>query len=276
MRCGSGPELKPQRLALGAIAVLGLGAAALALLWQERDGAAAAGPGTPPPALAAGPGQGGASAAASASAAYGAESAASAALAASASQALAALPAAQALRQLKSCYFKDSCQLAGPEGLDEHFAVSRALVAQLQRLGESGNTAEQAAWARELLSFPDGHVQAAALALAARLPPSAETVGAAVAALGESYDAVLLRQAYPVLQQWQQLGLNAGYDEMFLKLVHTGGWQAAQSVAENIGPFLNAGNVARFEQIANQLQPGARQEALKRALRDYQLLRSGA
>lgn len=270
------PAAKPARRAFGAIAVLGLGAAALALVWQERDGVAAAGPQSqPPPALAAGPGNGAASAGAPASSTSGAEQAASAVLAA-ASQALATLPAAQALRQLKSCYFKDSCQLAGPEGLDEHFAVSRALVAQLQRLGESGNTAEQAAWARELMAFPDGHVQAAALALAARLPPSAETVGAAVAALGESYDAVLLRQAYPVLQQWQQLGLNAGYDEMFLKLVHTGGWQAAQSAAENIGPFLNAGNVARFEQIASQLQPGARQEALQRALRDYRLLRSGA
>ena len=91
----------------------------------------------------------------------------------------------------------------------------------------------------------------------------------------KTYDAVLLGKAYPVLLQWQQLGMNSGYDDMLLSLVHTGGWQAAQSVADNIRPFLNAGNVGRFEQVARELQPGARQQSLLRALRDYQLQRQG-
>jgi hypothetical protein len=189
--------------------------------------------------------------------------------------ALAALAPAQALRTLQQCHAGDSCRLTRGEGMDEHFEVVRLLLQQLERLAAQGSPAEQAAWARELLAFPDGHVQAAALALAAKLPPSAETAAAAVATLGKSYDAVLLGKAYPVLQQWQQLGLSAGYDDMFIGLVHTGGWQAAQSVAENIGPFLNAGNVGRFEQVARQLPPGARQQALLRSLRDYELQRRG-
>lgn len=190
--------------------------------------------------------------------------------------ALAAAPPGQALRALVQCHAADTCRRGnGGQGLDEHFEVVAAVLAQLDRLIAEGNTTEQAAWARELLGFPDGHVQAAALALAARLPPSAETTAAAVAALGKSYDAVLLGKAYPVLQQWQQLGLTSGYDDMFIGLVHTGGWQAAQSVAEHIGPFLNAGNVGRFEQVARQLQPGARQQALLRSLRDYELQRRG-
>lgn len=181
----------------------------------------------------------------------------------------------QALRAIVRCHAADSCHFTRGEGLDEHFEVAARLVQQLERLGAEGSPAEQAAWARELLAFPEGHVQAAALALAAKLPPSAETVAAAVSALGKSYDAVLLRQAYPVLKQWQQVGLNSGYDDMFVNLVHTGGWQAAQSVAENVGPFLNAGNVGRFEQVARQLQPGARQQALLKSLRDYQLQLQG-
>ena len=184
-------------------------------------------------------------------------------------------PPAQALRTLTRCYAADSCHLTRGEGMDEHFEVVRLLLEQLDRLAAQGSAAEQAAWARELLAFPDGHVQAAALALAARLPPSAETTAAAVAALSKTYDAVLLAKAYPVLRQWQQLGLSSGYDEMFIGLVRTGGWQAAQSVAENVGPFLNAGNVARFEQVARELQPGARQQALLRSLRDYELQRRG-
>lgn len=189
--------------------------------------------------------------------------------------ALAAVPPAQALRALVQCHAANTCRVSSQEGLDGHFEIVTAVLRQLDRLAEQGSAAEQAAWARELLGFPDGHVQSAALALAARLPPSAETVAAAVKALGKSYDAVLLREAYPVLKQWQLLGLSAGYDDMFVGLVHTGGWQAAQSVAENVGPFLNAGNLARFEQVAQQLQPGARQQALLRSLRDYELQRRG-
>jgi len=189
--------------------------------------------------------------------------------------ALAAVPPAQALRALQQCYAANSCRVSSREGLDEHFEVVAALLQQLERLAAQGSTAEQVAAVRELLAFPDGHVQAAALAMAAKLPPSAETVSAAVTALGRSYDAVLLAKAYPVLRQWQQLGLSSGYDDMFVGLVHTGGWQAAQSVAENVGPFLNAGNVGRFEQVARQLPPGARQQALLRALRDYRLQQSG-
>ncbi|KQY87138.1 hypothetical protein [Pelomonas sp. Root1444] len=189
--------------------------------------------------------------------------------------ALATVPPAQALRALQQCHAADRCRLTRGEGMDEHFAVVGLLREQIDRLAAQGSPAEQAAWARELLAFPDGHVQAAALALAAKLPPSAETAAAAVSALARTYDAVLLGKAYPVLQQWQQLGLSAGYDDMFVGLVHTGGWQAAQSVAENIGPFLNAGNVGRFEQVARQLPPGARQQALLRSLRDFELQRRG-
>ncbi|HEY0953143.1 MAG TPA: hypothetical protein VGE36_00195, partial [Roseateles sp.] len=189
--------------------------------------------------------------------------------------ALAAAPPAQALRALVQCHAANSCRVASREGLDEHFEVVGAVLKQLDRLAAQGNPAEQAAWARELLAFPDGHVQAAALAMAAQLPPSAETASAAVSALGKTYDAVLLAKAYPVLRQWQQVGLSAGYDDMFLGLVHTGGWQAAQSVAENLTPFLNAGNVARFEQVARELPAGARQQALLRSLRDYRLQQTG-
>lgn len=231
-----------------------------------------------PPALAASRAVGAAPAPvlpASASAAGGPSAAAAPAVAPAAVASLNQATPAQALHTLTRCYAADSCRLTRGEGLDEHFEVVGLLLQQLDRLAAQGSPAEQAAWARELLGFPDGHVQAAALALAARLPPASETVAAAVSALSRTYDAVLLAKAYPVLQQWQQLGLNSGYDDLFVGLVHTGGWQAAQSVAENIRPFLNAGNVARFEQVARQLPPGARQQALARSLRDYQLQQQG-
>lgn len=253
-------------------AAFALAAAALAtgLWWAVRDQpravAAAPAAGAAPPHLAASTPRAGPPAQGASAAAAPAEPASGPAQAA---------PPAQALRALVQCHAANTCRVSSREGLDEHFEVVGAVLQQLERLTAEGSPAEQAAWARELLAFPDGHVQAAALALAAKLPPSAETAAATVKALGQTYDAVLLAKAYPVLQQWQQLGLSAGYDDMFAGLVHTGGWQAAQSVAEHIGPFLNAGNVDRFEQVARQLQPGARQQALLRSLRDYELQRRG-
>ncbi len=183
-----------------------------------------------------------------------------------------------ALTALKRCYFADNCGFGAAnsrDGLEAHFAVSQAIVGQLKALPGQASEFEQAELAREFLAFPDGHVQAEALAMAARLPPDPNTVNAAVAALADSYDSVLFKQAFPVLQQWQSQGMRSGYDEMLLSVVHTGGWHAAQAVAENLTPFLNEANVAQFEAVAKQLEAGARQDALRRSIRDYRLLRSG-
>jgi hypothetical protein len=257
-------------------AVLACAAAAMGagLWWGLRDGGDG-GDGARAVAEASAPPVAAAATAASAVAAAPVPEASAPPLQPVAAAALAAQSPATAVRSLLQCHASNSCRVTSREGLDEHFEVVAALLQQIERLQAQGSVAEQNALVRELLAFPDGHVQAAALAMAARLPPSAEIQSAAVSALGRTYDAVLLAKAYPVLRQWQQLGLTAGYDDMFVGLVHTGGWQAAQSVAENVGPFLNAGNVARFEQVARELQPGARQQALLRSLRDYQLQRQG-
>lgn len=185
------------------------------------------------------------------------------------------MPAPAALKALKQCYYSDTCGLASSEGLESHFATSRAIVAQLKALPAQATAAEQARLVQEFLSFPDGHVQAEALALAARLPPDAATVQAAVAALRESYDSVLFRQAFPILQQWQQQGMSAGYEDMLAEVLHTGGWHAAQAVAENLTPFLTDSNLARFEALRSQLAEGARKAALTRSLADYRLQRTG-
>lgn len=180
-----------------------------------------------------------------------------------------------ALRLLKSCYFADSCGFPQTDNLSSHFAASKAIADRLALLSTNGDVAQSGALAREFLAFPDGHVQAAALALAARLPPDSGTVNAAVSALSDSYDEQLFRQALPVLQQWQQLGMSSGFDDMLATTLHTGGVHAAQVVAENLRPFLNDGNIGRFESVLKTLQPGAREAALRQSLRDYRLLSAG-
>lgn len=256
-------------VAVGAACLL---AAALgALAWQRP-----AEPGQPPQAAAASgvPAQASAVALAAVEAASDAASGASTSTAGQLAAA-GALPAPAALKALKQCYYADNCGLAGPEGLEAHFAASRAIVARLKALPAEASPAEQAALAREFLAFPDGHVQAEALALAARLPPDAATVNATVAALRESYDSVLFRKAFPILQQWQQQGLSAGYEDMLAEVLYTGGWHAAQAVAENLTPFLNDSNLARFEAVRAQLADGARKNALSHSLAQYRLQRSG-
>lgn len=74
---------------------------------------------------------------------------------------LAAQPPGQAVRGLLQCHATNSCRAASREGLDEHFEIVGALMQQIERLQAQGNPAEQSALVRELLAFPDGHVQAA-------------------------------------------------------------------------------------------------------------------
>jgi hypothetical protein len=274
-----------KQVLLGGLAGLGLAVAAGAWPWWPASD-------VEPAVTLAGPSRGGPEAAsvmafpaqaeADAAAALG-ELAALAASAASGSVAagLAQTRPLAALRALKQCYYADNCGFGGADsraGLEAHFKASQAIALQLKALSGAGSEMgerEQAALAREFLGFPDGHVQAEALALAARLPPDPSTVNAAVAALADSYDSVLFKKAFPVLQQWQSQGMRSGYDEMLVSVVHTGGWHAAQAVAENLAPFLNEANVAQFEAVAAQLEPGARQTALRQSIRDYRLLRSG-
>jgi len=186
-----------------------------------------------------------------------------------------ALPPAAALLALKRCYLADRCGGTPSEGLETHFAVSKAISERLTALPANGDVAEQAALAREFLAFPDGHVQAAALALAARLPQDTATVNATVTALADSYDQLLFRKALPVLQQWQAVGLSSGYDDMLATTLQTGGIHAAQVVAENLLPFVNDANIGRYEALAQGMQPGARATALRQSLRDYRLLKTG-
>ncbi len=181
----------------------------------------------------------------------------------------------QALQRLKRCYFANSCGFPETDSRSAHFAAAHAIVAQLRALPQQGSPIELGALAREFLTFPDGHVQAEALRLAARLPPDAATLGSVIAALADSHDAVLFKQALPVLDQWQQLGLRAGLDDLMLGTLRTGGLFAAQAVAENLLPFVNEANRAQYQALVVELPEGARRQALQQSLREYHLQRSG-
>lgn len=186
-------------------------------------------------------------------------------------------PPALALQTLKRCYYADNCgfdtRADDPRGA--HFAAARAIAERLQALPRDGNPAELAGLAREFMAFPDGHVQEAALRLAATLPPEAATAGAAIAMLADSHDAPLFRQALPVLDQWQKLGLNAGLDTLLQDTLRTGGIYAAQVVAENLTPFINAANWSQYQALAQALPEGARRNALQHSLREYRLQKTG-
>lgn len=181
----------------------------------------------------------------------------------------------QALQQLRRCYFADSCGFPETDSRSAHFAAAHAIVAQLRALPQDASPAELGALAREFLAFPDGHVQAEALRLAAQLPPDAATVGSVIAALADSHDALLFKKALPVLDRWQQLGLNAGLDDLMLGTLRTGGLFAAQTVAENLLPFVNQANHGQYQALLAELPEGSRRQALQHSLREYRLQRSG-
>lgn len=184
---------------------------------------------------------------------------------------------AMALRTLRRCYYADNCGFnTSPEDpRAPHFAAARAIAERLQALPRDGSPAELAGLARDFMAFPDGHVQEAALSLAAALPPDAATAGAAIAMLADSHDAPLFKSALPVLDQWQKLGLSAGLDSLLQDTLRSGGLYAAQVVAENLTPFVNDANWSQYQALAQSMPEGQRRVALLQSLREYRLQKTG-
>jgi len=180
------------------------------------------------------------------------------------------------LGQWRACLAAGNCPGPETDSRAMHFRAVAEMAARLKALNERADPATRQALAREYIGFPDGHVQAAALALAASTPPDAQTAQATLAALKATHDAELYRQAFAVLAQWQRAGLGSGMDDVFTHTLRQGGLHAGQAVAENLLPFLNDQNVSHYQALAAQLPEGsARRLALQQVVQEYGRLRTG-
>jgi hypothetical protein len=176
------------------------------------------------------------------------------------------------LHELRSCHAADTCGYAQTDSRAAHFAATAAMASRLKALA---GRPEALPIAREFLSFQDGHVQSAALALLADAPPQADHAAAVLSMLKDNHDSVLLKQALPVLQNWQSKGLTQGLDDTLVKLLATGPHQVGLVLSAELLPFLHDGNFDRYQQLQSRLPEGRKREQLGQVLVEYQRLKTG-
>lgn len=178
--------------------------------------------------------------------------------------------AQQQLAQLANCEQTQRC----PQGKDayegeyERHRQMAALLAQLakdalQRPSEEDNYRKIAS---DYLSWPDGHVQSAALSLLSALPTQPANVKLITTALQENFDAPLMRQAMQELQRYP--ANNNELQTFFGHILQTGAMYASQEVAQGLLPFLTADNVAYYQQILTELDHQSKKAQLLQATLD--------
>lgn len=177
------------------------------------------------------------------------------------------------LLALRDCHAQDRCGFPQPDSRAAHFAAVQAMAVRLRALA---GRPEAPAIALELLGVPDGHVQSAALALIAAAPPQGDHAAAVVAMLRDNHDAVLLREALPLLARWRRQGLSQGQDDMLYELLHTGAHQIGLALSAELLPFLTPQNLARYQQLHTSLPEGRKREQLGQQIHEFLRLQSGA
>lgn len=161
------------------------------------------------------------------------------------------------LDALAQCEQTQSCPVDNRDPYASDYRRGQQMAALLDQLraqagaGADADALRQTAWA--YLSWPDGHVQSAALALLSALPPAPANVPALTAALQDSFDAPLMRQALAEFSRYPEQA--EALTPFFTELLRTGSLFAGQEVAKGLLPFLTAGNVGRYHALLAELDP---------------------
>lgn len=185
------------------------------------------------------------------------------------------------LRFLNSCYTGIDCgyQDHDPRQVDYQIGQEisdelRNLLSQWKNSEITETELEQAAL--DSLNNPDGHVQQAALDLLAQLPPSAKHFDAIIEITTENYDAMIVEQIMDELYRYIPQGYSAQIDQTFTDLITTGSPNAAQTVTQNIVPFLNNENIASYKDTLATLPANSKKaKQLKAAIEEFELQQSG-
>ena len=179
-------------------------------------------------------------------------------------------------QQPQNCNLDNSDPRAAHFDLGRRMAAELGHLAMLARAGARMDEVDGAGIARNHMQNENGHVQEAALELMSALPPDSANADAILTALQQGHDAQIYAQAMRELQRYPDSGVRSRVESTLVETLQTGGHFAGQAVAQDILPFLDSGNVARFQELAEQLPPGsAKRRLLEGTLQEFRLRQSG-
>ncbi|TCS35737.1 hypothetical protein EDC30_10936 [Paucimonas lemoignei] len=182
---------------------------------------------------------------------------------------------AQCEQQPQQCDLDDSDPRASHFDLGRRVATELNNLAVLARAGALGEV-DGGSIARRYMQNEDGHIQEAALSLISALPANSANVDPILSALQQGHDAQIYSQAMRELVRYPDEGSRSRVENTLIETLQTGGHFAGQVVAEEILPFINSGNLARFQELAGQLPPGsAKRRLLEGTLSEFVQRQSG-
>ena len=176
----------------------------------------------------------------------------------------------QELDALRNCKQTSSCPIDDSDPRASSFLLAIQISEKLQRYAQLHKNnqyydQQTALTTQDYLTYPDGHVQSAALDLMQAQAPNAESAKVLIDALKSSYDGKLMAQAMEELQRYPQL--EPQITELFSNQLKTGAFNLAQELAKNIGDFIHADNIAYYKSLADSLPPrSAKAKYLKTAI----------
>ena len=183
------------------------------------------------------------------------------------------------LAALETCEGKAACPEAGSDPYAAEYERNRKMAALLRSLTkETGETPEAREALRKVaakyLSWPDGHVQSAALDILSGLPPNPENVRIIVMALDQTFDAPLMRQAMDELGRYPDR--EAQMRPFLSDLLLRGSIPVSQEVARDLLPLLNDQNATDYAELQASLDPeSAKAEILAGVLKEFHMRSQG-
>jgi len=124
------------------------------------------------------------------------------------------------------------------------------------------------------IDYPDGHVQQQAISLMSHQPADIPTAEMLIEALVDGYDAKIMKQSLLELQRYPSL--ESEIQALLQQTLITGSFYVAQTVANQILPFLNSKNIQSYIELAAKLPKASkRSRYLLANIKEFQLRQTG-
>ncbi len=182
------------------------------------------------------------------------------------------------IKALLNCHLHSSCPIDSQASNDpraDHFLRAKNLADKLLQyrllhLDKRYFDQESQQMVSDTLAFADGLVQQQAIELMSSQAPNLNNAKQLIEILKTSYNAKIMHQSMLELQRYPSL--QDPLDQLFLQSLQTGSFYVAREVAANIQPFLNPGNIASYQAVADQLPARSRRaRLLKLSIQEYRL-----
>jgi len=182
------------------------------------------------------------------------------------------------IERLEACYESEACDFPKDESLAYHFGVSHALAAAILEFAEKNPGAEKelGELARRQMQNSEPWVQAAALKVLGRIPPSAENARAISEGLRNTPDALLVENAVRELERYLGTPWESEAQRIVGEIAAQGAHFSSQQAALMILPFINAQSEREFRALLTGMEAGSTAAShLRSALEEYRRQSTG-